>query len=354
MGNIKLNKKNNILIPPIENMQCNKDFTEQTYNSNNFVVNAVTVTGWRPSNEDRFKIYPKIKDNVDFVAVYDGVDGSNVSEYLSRHFHEGFVKGTLEKEDVNDTIITHCKKTDENIINTLFVDGVSEYCASTACFAFMDNDGNIIVGNLGNSRVVMARSNNKVLNISDEMTIWQDSERIKKNGGNINWTGSQLTLTTKDSRRGLTMARGFGAKIFKEDKPIISNVPKIQQHKIDRSDQYLVLATNGFWENFGSSLDAIRAINREIALGKNFMNAVKSVIDAKCFATSSDSLTGCDNITVIVIGILHDNTDESKLLRQIKHEYGEVPQDDDKSDSKYNLLDYDDDYKHVDWKKAKE
>ncbi|KAF9783183.1 phosphatase 2C-like domain-containing protein [Thelephora terrestris] len=112
----------------------------------------------------------------------------------------------------------------------------------------------------------------------------------------------------------LALARALGdfeyqknANVSAEDQVITAN-PEVIEHKITEEDEFLIIACDGIWDCLTSQqcVDAVRLL---ISEGKE-LSEVAEIICELCLApdTESGAGIGCDNMTMLVVAILHGRT----------------------------------------------
>ncbi|KAF9783176.1 phosphatase 2C-like domain-containing protein [Thelephora terrestris] len=97
------------------------------------------------------------------------------------------------------------------------------------------------------------------------------------------------------------------ANVSAEDQVITAN-PEVIEHKITEEDEFLIIACDGIWDCLTSQqcVDAVRLL---ISEGKE-LSEVAEIICELCLApdTESGAGIGCDNMTMLVVAILHGRT----------------------------------------------
>ncbi|KAJ0257134.1 protein phosphatase 2C 6 [Hirschfeldia incana] len=130
------------------------------------------------------------------------------------------------------------------------------FCSGTTSVTVIKQGKDLVVGNIGDSRAVLATRDEDNALIAVQLTIDlkpdlpSESARIQKCKGRVfalqdEPEVARVWLPNSDSP-GLAMARAFGDFCLK-DYGLIS-VPDINYHRLTERDQFIILATDGVWD----------------------------------------------------------------------------------------------------------
>ena len=159
----------------------------------------------------------------------------------------------------------------------------SDGCGSTACVAIVRKEGaaNVLyVANVGDTRAVLSKSGAaERLSVDDKCDNPGENARVKAGGGIIldNRLGGVLAVTRAFGDHALTRA-GLIA------------TPHIVKHTIKPFDKYLVIASDGVWDEL-SDADAIGLCHDDISTKQIAQQIVRTAL----------TRGSKDNISVIVI-----------------------------------------------------
>lgn len=113
----------------------------------------------------------------------------------------------------------------------------------------------------------------------------------------------------------LALSRAIGDFGFKKsvelppEEQIVTAYPDVMEHAITPDDEFLILACDGIWDCMHSQV-VVEFIRRGIAEGQELSSICENLMD-NCLAPTSDlSGIGCDNMTIMVIGLLNGQTKE--------------------------------------------
>ena len=166
----------------------------------------------------------------------------------------------------------------------------------------------IYIANAGDSRCVLCSQNGTARALSRDHKAVEPVERkrIEDAGGKIR-SGRVMGV--------LGIARSFGDIEFKRtadtkkmyweqnfETDLISALPEIQKHKIDPSDEFLIIASDGVWDAMKSNKWATNFIRRHLSRCPDVDQAARKLVE---FAESRRGKK-CDNCTAVVI-VLNQN-----------------------------------------------
>ena len=219
-----------------------------------------------------------------YLAVCDGhgIEGHEVS---------GFIKTILPKELSNSlfqkdilTSDTNSKKKIYNIIGQTFIkvneqlinnEAINCFFSGTTCISVIYTPIKLICANIGDSRAVLGRFDNKLkkwiaINLSRDHKPTEEDEarRIFKKGGRIKpyvdeetgeEVGPQRVWVKDEEVPGLAMTRSFGDRVASIAGTIC--IPEIKEYYFTEGDKFLILASDGIWE-FIQSEECINIIGK--------------------------------------------------------------------------------------------
>lgn len=113
----------------------------------------------------------------------------------------------------------------------------------------------------------------------------------------------------------LALSRAIGDFEFKRsaslppEEQIVTVFPDVMEHDISPDDEFLILACDGIWDCMDSQA-VVEFVRRGIA-EKQELTVICENIMENCLAPASDmSGIGCDNMTMMIVGILNGKTKE--------------------------------------------
>ena len=275
-----------------------------------------TMNVAKDNNQDNFIIKPNllgIKGQY-FFAVCDGhgEDGHFVSALIKSKLtsiieKELSLKKNNNEETYNEVLITAIEQINEYVTLSEIK---SDFSGSTLICTLII--GNIICcANIGDSRAVLGRKEKswKAVNLSTDQkpSRSDEAQRIIETGGRVVSfeEGSPLRVWFKyDNSPGLAMTRSIGDKASKKIGVICT--PEIMNLKIKNSDKFIILASDGLWDQISSD-KAVEIVSKAWGKGKPEACCEKLIKKSvRKWQKTSDSI---DDITIIVIFLRRKNKD---------------------------------------------
>lgn len=267
-----------------------------------------------------------------FFAVYDGHGGSSAAKYAGENVHKRLLKEeTYKKKEYTEAMRQAFLNTDTEMRNSHpFTNSDPSGC--TAVAALITNDNRIFVANAGDSRsVISVKGEVKPLSFDHKPVNDEERTRIVNAGGYVEFGRVNGNLA---------LARALGDFEFKKNRSIpaeqqiITSNPQVTEHLITEEDEFLIIACDGIWDCL-TSQQAVDVIRLLISQGKSLAETCEIVCD-HCLApdTTSGAGIGCDNMTVLIVALLHGRTEEewaAWITDRVKQKYGydtptELPQ----------------------------
>lgn len=189
------------------------------------------------------------------------------------------------------------------ILSPDFKNDMSGCTATTAIIA----NNTIYVANAGDSRTVLGvKGTAKPLSFDHKPQNEGERARIVAAGGFVDC----------DRVNGnLALSRAIGDFDFKKsvnrppEEQIVTAYPDIMVHDISADDEFLVLACDGIWDCM-TSQNVVEFVRRGIAEKQELSYICENIME-HCLAPASDVTgLGCDNMTILIVGILNGKTKE--------------------------------------------
>ncbi|KAI9822768.1 MAG: Protein phosphatase 2C 2 [Thelocarpon impressellum] len=283
------------------------------------IFGVSAMQGWRITMEDAhaavldlqaedrkngFKAAPAAL-RLSFFGVYDGHGGDKVALFAGEKIHkivaaqEAFAKGDLEQA-LKDGFLA----TDRAILSDPRYE--EEVSGCTASVGIITND-KIYVANAGDSRSVLGvKGRAKPLSFDHKPQNEGEKARITAAGGFVDFGRVNGNLA---------LSRAIGDFEFKKsadlspEAQIVTAYPEVTVHEISDSDEFLVIACDGIWD-CQSSQAVVEFVRRGIAAKQELHRISENMMDNCLAANSETGGVGCDNMTMIVIGLLRGKTKE--------------------------------------------
>ena len=222
-------------------------------------------------NQDNYINLTKKEINypLQIFGIFDGhgQKGHLISKYLNTYFTNFFTKSESSKYfslnylNRENDLYQYFKNRNYEAIKNLFssceksIKINTELSGSTCNLIFIFNNKNIICANLGDSRAIMIKKNNEIIQLSrDHKPELKDEKdrilsmegRIERKPKNAKFGPFRIWLKEQDIP-GLSVSRAFGDLIAKSVGVIAE--PEINDWNIDDCDgKCIVIASDGVWE----------------------------------------------------------------------------------------------------------
>ncbi|XP_070839948.1 protein phosphatase 1E [Chaetodon trifascialis] len=250
------------------------------------------IKNMRRKMEDKHVIIPdfntlfNVQDQEEqaYFAVFDGHGGVDAAIYAANHLHVNLVHQESFSQDPSEALCRAFKVTDEGFVKKASREHLR--CGTTGVVTFLRGQ-TLYVAWLGDSQVILVRRGQVVELMKPHKPDREDEkQRIEALGGCVIWFG---TWRVNGS---LSVSRAIGDS---EHKPYICGDADHGIFPLDGSEDYLILACDGFWDTVGPE-EAVRVVSDHLQenSGDTTMVAHKLVASARDAGSS-------DNITVIVV-----------------------------------------------------
>lgn len=265
-----------------------------------------TVLDLQSAAEDGKENKPAGADTrLSFFGVYDGHGGDKVAQFAGEHIHQIIAKqDAFKKGDIEQALKDGFLATDRAILNDpRYEEEVSGCTASVGIVSAKK----IYVGNAGDSRSVLGvKGRAKPLSFDHKPQNEGEKARITAAGGFVDFGRVNGNLA---------LSRAIGDFEFKKsaelapEQQIVTAFPDVTVHDISDDDEFLVVACDGIWD-CQSSQAVVEFVRRGIAAKQELAKICENMMD-NCLASNSETGgVGCDNMTMIVIGLLRGKTKE--------------------------------------------
>jgi len=291
-----------ILSEPI----TSKSTTEQS--DKRVVVGVSSMQGWRSTMEDAHtSVLSYGTTGAGFFGVFDGHGGSAVAEY----------SGTTLYKKILDSPNFHQGKIEEALRNGFL--GIDEdlkkdpkfkrdSSGSTAAVALLTRDNVLYVSNAGDSRIILSTRDGKTIPLSRDHkpSLPTEIKRIRKAGGFVECDRVNGSLA---------LSRALGDLSFKAnphltpDKQAVTADPETLEYLVTDDDEFIVIACDGIWDSMDNQ-EVVDFIRNKLGQGKKLGTICEDLVDF-CLADAYNmSGTGCDNMTVMIVGLLRHRTEK--------------------------------------------
>jgi len=239
---------------------------------------------------------------VSFFTVCDGHGGVQAADFVNNHLFDNIIAHSSFLEDTETAILTGFAQTEAafcKFVKEEEIDGM----IGTTVTAVLIIENQLYVANLGDSEAVLCSGGqDHLLTEAHIPSNLQEEERVIQAGG--------LMVSDKRGTKRLGhpawnpklvnigVTRAIGDYFFKNEEYVgkrqsgLISVPSIKKWNLTTEDQFLVIASDGFWDVVKHK-EAVDYINRNIELDSDTI--------CKQLLELSSSRRSNDNITVLLI-----------------------------------------------------
>ncbi|EDR27492.1 protein phosphatase 2C, putative [Entamoeba dispar SAW760] len=280
-----------------------------------------SMQGWRKTMEDSHIIeiqHMSQNGPLSLFAIFDGHGGDQVAEYCRIHYLEIMLSTQSFKEknyqnaliETNYLIDTQLRDETTNIelknlgcieskINIgLYGHLVANGIGCTAIVVLIINN-TIYCSNVGDSRCILFKNDTIFpLSTNHKPTLPKELSRITQAGGFV---------LNERVNGNLNLTRSIGDLMFKNQpqlsfkNQIVTCFPDISIQLYDKSPQLLILACDGVWDVLTNE-ECVRKVLYYLHQRYTYQQISESIL-SDCVSKVPNSLVGCDNLTIIIVGI---------------------------------------------------
>ncbi|KAF8545043.1 phosphatase 2C-domain-containing protein [Trichophaea hybrida] len=276
-----------------------------------------SMQGWRISMEDAHAAVLDLQNSdkphkpttlderLSFFGVYDGHGGDKVALFSGENVHKILSKqSAFESGNFEQALKDGFLATDRAILqDSRYEDEVSGCTASAALLT----NTKIYVANAGDSRTVLGvKGRAKPLSFDHKPQNEGEKARITAAGGFVDFGRVNGNLA---------LSRAIGDFEFKKsaqlppEQQIVTAYPDVVIHDISDDDEFLVVACDGIWD-CQSSQAVIEFVRRGIAAKQELHKICENMMDNCLAANSETGGVGCDNMTMLIVGLLRGKSKE--------------------------------------------
>ncbi|CAN0057157.1 unnamed protein product [Lampetra planeri] len=272
-----------------------------------FQISLHAIKNTRRKMEDRHVIFQDLnalftseeEDDQAYFAIFDGHGGVDAAIYAATHLHVSLAREGSFRRDPLEALRRAFCQTDQRFV--LKARQENWRCGSTGVVTLIRGN-ELHVAWLGDSQVILVRKGSPVELMSPHKPDREDEKkRIEALGGCVIWFGAWRVNGT------LSVSRAIGDM---EHKPYVSCDADCATFPLDGSEDYLLLACDGFYDTVQPD-EAARIVGEHLREndGDPAMLAHRLVASARDAGSS-------DNITVLVV-FLRDARDVMQVATQV-------------------------------------
>ncbi|EAS02734.4 protein phosphatase 2C containing protein (macronuclear) [Tetrahymena thermophila SB210] len=260
----------------------------------------------RPQMEDRYCALLQQKQNQfkeSFFGVFDGHKNYEISNFLKNNLYQSIQTQNSYEQNIKESIIQASLMLDKEIQEMIKVRNLKG--GSTALCALIRNK-TINLLNVGDSiAAIVSYDGIRQINEQHRPSNPKEQEILIQKGAVLLERSGVSRINGE-----LAISRSFGDNEFKE---FITSMPDVYSFDIQSNDQYLLLATDGFWDviNLEEANYFIKQWEVEKQDRENIDNLSSFLINQACTKITNFKK---DNMTVLVVDLQYLKSDQPLLL----------------------------------------
>jgi len=249
----------------------------------------------RKPNQDRYVIAPNVGgyEGAHLFCVFDGHgrQGHDVSSFLQHNYPRTLCQNSLFPKNPPKALSNACLSVNQALRNSSHD---SEYSGSTGCIALIWQ-GKLYTANVGDSRAIAGVGSGRSarpVQLTKDQTVGNEKEksRILAAGGRIK--NNRVYCKDRDEP-GLIPTRAFGD--FSGVEAGVIAAPDVEMRPLDDTFKFLVIMSDGIWENVQASKICQHMEGSESRVSK----ACSAILDESERTVKSSSSRYPDDMTVV-------------------------------------------------------
>lgn len=265
-------------------------------------------------------------------AVFDGhgEKGGRISEFARINLSKNLFSHKELHSDPRAALESAYKDTQSQIVRDHGPAAAQSGTTAVACYQHHDR---LLIANVGDSRAVLGRCDTarkgglKAVELTSDQkpSRADEKQRILGMGGKVdqltfpvwNQNGSVRLMRGGPERvmdasgfGGLAMSRSFGDLSLR---PFVSSLPEVSERKLDSKDRFLVLGSDGVWDQMSSqeAVDIASRVADPVHAAREITNQCR-----RRWASETEGLLS-DDITAVVVRLDHGgNAASTSAARQ--------------------------------------
>ncbi|EDW92728.1 probable protein phosphatase 2C T23F11.1 [Drosophila yakuba] len=275
-------------------------------------VGSSCMQGWRVEMEDAHTHILSLPEDPQaaFFAVYDGHGGASVAKFAGKHLHK-FVTKRPEYRD--NGVVLALKRAFLDFDREMLHNGtIGEQTAGSTAVVVLIRERRLYCANAGDSRAIACIGGVvHALSVDHKPTDAGESKRILAGGGWVEFNRVNGNLA---------LSRALGDFIYKKnsqkspEEQIVTANPDVEVRDITDDWEFVLLACDGIWDVMSSS-DVCQFVRSRICNGMQPELICEELMSSCLAPDGQNSGLGGDNMTVILVCLLHNKSYEDLVVR---------------------------------------
>ncbi|KAH8349613.1 hypothetical protein KR084_002736 [Drosophila pseudotakahashii] len=276
-------------------------------------VGSSCMQGWRIEMEDAHTHILSLPEDPQaaFFAVYDGHGGAAVAKFAGKHLHK-FVTKRPEYRDSNGVQLALKRAFLDFDREMLHNGSFGEQSAGSTAVVVLIRERRLYCANAGDSRAIACISGAvHPLSVDHKPNDEAETKRILAGGGWVEFNRVNGNLA---------LSRALGDFIYKKnsqktpEEQIVTANPDVEIRDLNEDWEFVLLACDGIWDVM-SSAEVCQFVRRRICAGLEPEVICEELMNNCLAPDSQTSGLGGDNMTVILVCLLHNKSYEDLVVR---------------------------------------
>jgi serine/threonine protein phosphatase PrpC len=274
------------------------------------------------TNENQDAYVASGNGNKFLTAVFDGhgEKGKRISEFAKSTLSKSLFAHKELHNDPRGALEAAYRDTQNQIERTHGPDAAESGTTAVACYQHRDR---LLIANVGDSRAVLGRcdtarkSGLKAVELTSDQKPSRPDEkaRVLALGGKVDqmcfpvWNGRGGVRLMRGGPERVMDSSGFGGLAMSRSlgdlslRPYVSSQPEVFERKLDSKDRFLVLGSDGVWDQLSSqeAVDIASRVSDPNQAAREITNQAR-----RRWQSETEGLLS-DDITAVVVRLEHDN-----------------------------------------------
>ncbi|XP_017058922.1 probable protein phosphatase 2C T23F11.1 [Drosophila ficusphila] len=275
-------------------------------------VGSSCMQGWRVEMEDAHTHILALPEDPQaaFFAVYDGHGGAGVAKFAGKHLHK-FVTKRPEYRD--NGVEVALKRAFLDFDREMLHNGTfGEQSAGSTAVVVLIRERRLYCANAGDSRAIACISGVvQALSVDHKPNDEAETRRILAGGGWVEFNRVNGNLA---------LSRALGDFIYKKnslkspEEQIVTANPDVEIRDITDDWEFVLLACDGIWDVM-TSAEVGQFVRRRICEGLEPQAICEDLMNSCLSPDGQMGGLGGDNMTVILVCLLHNKSYEDLVVR---------------------------------------
>jgi len=312
------------LLPPPTPMSQRSSSSTAGFRPRSYMGAHTLQSFGKGTNENQDCFVASTDGNKFLAGVFDGhgEKGKRISEFAKSALSKNLFSHKELHSDPKHALESAYKDTQSMIERNHGPDAAESGTTAVACYQHRDR---LLVANVGDSRAVLGRCDTarkgglKAVELTSDHkpSRADEKQRILAAGGKVDqltfpvWNGSGGVRLMRGGPERVMDSSGFGGLAMSRSlgdlslRPYVSSLPEVSERKLDAKDRFLVLGSDGVWDQLSSqeAVDIASRVPDPVHAAREIANQAR-----RRWQSETEGLLS-DDITAVVVRLDHNADD---------------------------------------------